>query len=53
FTGIFGAHHFYLGRTFFGVLYVTTFGLLGVGWLVDIVRTPLLTKHVNNVITDG
>ncbi|MFE3825927.1 MMPL family transporter [Streptomyces sp. NPDC059092] len=33
--GLFGAHHFYLGRTRRGVLYLCTVGLLGIGWLID------------------
>ncbi|XP_077864505.1 uncharacterized protein LOC144350005 [Saccoglossus kowalevskii] len=45
--GWLGLHHFYLNRPCWGVLYMCTFGLLGVGWLVDIIRMPCLVKSVN------
>ena len=37
FLGYFGVHRFYVGRIGLGILYLFTFGLLGFGWLVDIV----------------
>lgn len=40
--GIFGAHHFYLKRPRWGLLYFFTFGLLGAGWLIDIFRLPVV-----------
>jgi hypothetical protein len=50
-TGIFGFHHRYLGRRFFANLYLFSFGLLGIGWLVDLFRTPSLARQINNFIT--
>lgn len=35
--GLFGVHRFYLGYTGMGVLYIFTFGLIGIGWLIDII----------------
>lgn len=35
--GLFGAHRFYVGRPFTGVLYFLTFGLVVFGWLIDII----------------
>ena len=35
--GIFGAHQFYAGRWIKGILYLFTFGLFGIGWLVDLI----------------
>ena len=33
-----GAHHFYVGRAGMGILYLFTGGLLGIGWIVDIIN---------------
>ena len=45
--GLFGANHFYLRRSSFGVIYLCTLGLCGVGWLVDIFRVPFLVARSN------
>jgi len=45
--GLFGIHRFYLGRTWTGLLYLFTFGLLGVGQLVDLVRLRQLVSDEN------
>ncbi|NLW19918.1 MAG: TM2 domain-containing protein [Clostridiales bacterium] len=37
FMGHWGIHKFYLGRIGLGLLYMFTFGLFGIGWLVDLV----------------
>ena len=33
--GWIGAHKFYEGKILMGILYLFTFGLLGIGWLID------------------
>ncbi len=38
FFGIFGIHYFYVGRPGMGILYLLTFGIGGIGWLIDILR---------------
>lgn len=37
FLGYIGAHKFYEGRIGMGILYLFTLGLLGIGWLIDII----------------
>ena len=49
--GLFGAHHFYLRRYGFGVLYFFTFGLLGCGFVADMIRMPWLVKQANKRLT--
>ena len=49
--GLFGAHHFYLRRYGFGVLYFCTFGLLGCGFVADLFRMPWLVKETNKRLT--
>ena len=35
--GFFGAHKFYEGKNTMGIIYVFTFGLFFIGWVVDII----------------
>jgi RND superfamily putative drug exporter len=40
FFGLFGVHHFYLGKTNRGLLYLCTGGICGLGWLIDLFTLP-------------
>lgn len=40
FTGVCGIQHFYLGNVWKGVVWLFTFGLLGVGLLWDLFTLP-------------
>ncbi len=42
FLGFFGAHKFYEGKAGMGILYIFTFGLFGIGVLIDLI--VILTK---------
>ena len=35
FLGFIGIHKFYLGKTGMGIAYIFTWGLFGIGWLID------------------
>ncbi len=37
FLGEFGAHKFYEGKIGMGILYIFTVGLLGIGWIIDLI----------------
>ena len=50
--GFLGLHHFYLERPCWGVLYLFTGGLFGVGWLVDMCRMPCLVAETNKRLTE-
>lgn len=39
--GMFGIHKFYEGKILTGILYLFTFGLLGFGWVIDIILIAL------------
>jgi len=38
FFGWLGLHRFYLGKWKTGLLFMFTFGVLGIGWAIDVVR---------------
>lgn len=47
FGGVFGLHHFYLGRIRHGILYLFTFGLYGAGALYDFTRLWQYVRWAN------
>jgi TM2 domain-containing membrane protein YozV len=40
--GFTGAHRFYFGKPVSGTIYFFPFGLLGIGWLIDLFLIPRL-----------
>jgi len=47
FLGLFGGHHFYLGRTGRGLVHLFTIGFCGLGWLADGVTLPRQVRSAN------
>ena len=39
--GMLGAHRFYVGKTYTAILYIFTFGLFGIGLIVDLFKIIL------------
>ncbi|MBQ1862837.1 MAG: NINE protein [Clostridia bacterium] len=39
--GLFGAHKFYEGKIVMGIVYLFTYGLFGIGWILDIIAIAL------------
>lgn len=48
--GLLGFHHFYLKRPCWGVLYFCTLGMLGIGFLIDLIRMKSLVDDANRRI---
>ena len=51
--GFLGAHRFYFGRKYTGLLYLFTGGLFGIGWLVDLFLMPSLDRKADATYTSG
>jgi len=46
--GICGLHRFYAGQIVWGIVYLCTFGLFGIGQLIDLVLMPGMVKARND-----
>ena len=53
FCGFTGAHRFYFGRPISGTVYFCTFGLFGIGWLVDLFLIPGMNEKCDVKYTAG
>ncbi|MCA9197942.1 MAG: NINE protein [Pirellulaceae bacterium] len=51
--GFMGAHRFYFGKPLTGILWLFTFGLLGVGWIVDLFLIPSMEEEADRKFQFG
>ena len=51
--GFTGAHRFFFGRPLTGVLWFFTFGLLGIGWLIDVFLIPSMDQEADQKYRAG
>jgi TM2 domain-containing membrane protein YozV len=51
--GFTGAHRFYFGKPLTGILWFFTFGLLGIGWLVDLFLIPSMDRAAGSRYRPG
>lgn len=51
--GFTGSHRFYFGKTVSGVIWFFTFGLLGIGWLIDLFLIPAMSRQADQRYTVG
>ena len=51
--GCFGAHRFYFGKPVSGLIWLCTFGLLGVGWLIDLFLIPSMAAEAGHEFRPG
>ncbi len=51
--GFTGAHRFYYGKPVSGTIWFFTFGLLGIGWLVDVFLIPGMEKKADLRFVQG
>jgi TM2 domain-containing membrane protein YozV len=52
-VGFLGSHRFYFGRPVSGTIYLFTLGLLGIGWLIDLVLMPMLEEKADRRYVAG
>jgi TM2 domain-containing membrane protein YozV len=53
FFGFTGSHRFYYGKPVTGTIWFCTFGLLGIGWLVDLFLIPSMDRQADRRYREG
>ncbi len=51
--GFMGAHRFYFGKPITGTIYFFTFGVAGIGWLIDIFLIPSMDEKADRKYKKG
>lgn len=45
--GFLGSHRFYFGKPISGAIWLFTFGLCGIGWIIDLFLIPSMDREAN------
>ena len=53
FLGLVGAHRFYYGKPITGVIWFLTFGVVGIGWIVDAFLIPSMDEEADTQFQAG
>lgn len=53
FFGFTGAHRFYYGKPVTGAIWFSTFGLFGIGWIIDFFLIPAMDREAELKYVDG
>lgn len=51
--GFTGSHRFYFGKPVTGTIWFFTLGLLGIGWLIDLLLIPGMDRAADRRFADG
>ena len=51
--GFTGSHRFYYGKPVSGTIWFCTFGLLGIGWLIDLFLIPGMDRDADRQYIEG
>ena len=52
-AGFTGAHRFYYGKRISGLIWLCTFGLLGIGWIIDLFLIPGMDRDADRKYRTG
>lgn len=53
FFGFTGAHRFYYGKPITGTIWFLSFGMFGIGWLIDLFLIPAMDREADEKFSSG